>query len=160
MREAYIQECKRIQENCTYTAEAHHIIALRSRRLSLGFQAVPAAIAALLASLAASGVFGLWAGWVSAIAAVISAVGNVLDPLKSYYDHINAAKNFTALKHDARALHETFCLGLDDSELAFEVKKLHDRYNDLVKFVPQTDDKAFELARQKIQKGIHEPDEL
>ncbi len=44
---------------------------------------------------------------------------------------------------------ETFSLGMDDAELAIEVKKLHERYNDLVKFVPQTDDKAFNLARVK-----------
>lgn len=86
-------------------------------------------------------------------------MGNTLDSLKSHYDHLLAGKNFTALKHDARALHETFSLGMDDAELAIEAKKLHERYNDLVKFVPQTDDKAFNLARGKIQQGIHDPDE-
>ena len=159
MREGYIEECKRIQENCTYTAEAHHVVAYRSKRQAYFFQAIPAAAAALLAALVAGGVIPTWFAWVSAMAAVVSAVGNVLDPLKSHYDHLLAGKNFTALKHDARALHETFSHGTGDAELCVEVKKLHDRYNDLVKFVPQTGDKAFQVARAKIKQGIHDPDE-
>ncbi|HHT9139017.1 MAG TPA: SLATT domain-containing protein [Candidatus Wunengus sp. YC60] len=158
MRKQYLLECKHIQENCTYTAESHHILSDRGKRLGIWFQLVPTVIAAILASLVMLQMAPLVVNGLTVIAAVVSAVANVLNPLKDYYDHLNAAKNFTALKHDARALHELFSGNMNDKDFALAVETLHNRYNDLIRFVPPTDSKAFEEARKRIKEGIHEPD--
>lgn len=160
MKKKYLEECKIIQQNCTYSAEAHHIIAKKNKRLSTWFQVVPAVIATLSGLLVAGSVVPVWFGWLTVISAVITAVANVLNPLKEYYDHLNAAKNFTAMKHDARTLGDVFNLRMDDSSLAVAVENLHQRYGDLIKFVPPTDNDSFEEASARIKDGIHEPDDL
>lgn len=158
MREKYLNECKIIKENCEYTAETHHIIAARNKNLSIGFQLVPAIIAALSGVLVVGAVVPIWWGWLTVLSAVITAVASVLNPLKAYYDHLNAAKNFTALKHEARGLKDTFSSNMEDKEFFIAVKNLHDKYNNLVKFVPPTDEKSFNKGRERIKKGVHEPD--
>lgn len=158
MRDKCTKECDAVQQNCTYTAEAHHIIAGKRQRLAIGFQIVPAVVAAVLGVLVGAGQVPFWFVWLSVVASVISAVGNVLNPLKEYYDHLNAAKNFVALKQDARSLRDTFCGSMSDAEYITAARALHDRYNDLVRFAPPTDKKSFEEARKNVQSGVHELD--
>jgi hypothetical protein len=71
---------------------------------------------------------------------------------------LNAAKNFTALKHKARALKDTFGLDMQDEVFFAAVKSLHDEYINLIKLVSPTDEKSFNKARERIKKGVHEPD--
>lgn len=78
--------------------------------------------------------------------------------MKVYYDHLNAAKNFTALKHEARGLKDTFSSTIEDKEFFSAVKNLHEKYNNLIKFVPPTDEKSFNESRERIKKGVHGPD--
>lgn len=163
MRKNYIHECKTIQENCTDNAETHHILAAENGRLSMWFQLAPAVVAALSGFQAAGELIPQWASpvwiWVAAASATVTAVSTVLNPLKAYFDHLNAAKGFTVLKHEARALRRTFGTDMDEASFKATVKNLHDRYNDLVRAVPPTTKKAFEEARRRIQEGVHEPDE-
>lgn len=158
MREKFDKEADNIEQNCTYTAEAHHIIALRNKRMSTRFQIAPAVVAAILGTLVGGGIVPGWFIWLSVVSAVIAAVGNVLNPMKEYYDNLNAAKNFTALKHEARGLREVFSFQMDDSVYAVAVRTLHERYKDLLRFAPPTDKKSFEEARKRVQEGVHKPD--
>lgn len=157
-KQKYSEECGKIEENCTYTAEAHHTIALHNKSLTTYFQIVPAVTAAILGVLVGGNIIPDWYIWLSVVAAVISAVGNVLNPMKEYYDHLNAAKNFTTMKRDANALCHTFVNRMTDEEFAIAVESLHSRYNDLVRFAPPTDNDSFEKARRRVQSGIHKSD--
>jgi hypothetical protein len=155
----YLRECTKIYDNCLYTAEAHHIIALRNKRHEKLFQLVPAIVAALMTTLAAGQIVPSWVGYATAIAAVLTAITTVLDPSKNYYEHLSAARAFTALKQDADSLMNTFGNFLDGDALGLAVKQLHDRYNDLIAVAPPTDDSAFGKAQARIQlKKVHEPD--
>jgi len=158
MIETYKSECKQIKQNAEYSAETHHIIADRSKRQSFWFEVVPAIIAAITGGLVAGQIAPTPLLWLTVISSVVSAIANVLNPKKDYYDHLNAAKNFTTIKHDARALHETFASGLSENEFKTRVEQLHQRYNDLVMFVPPTDKESFEQARIRVQSGLHAPD--
>ena len=158
MTERYKNECKQIKQNAEYTAETHHVIADRSKKLSFWLEVVPAVVAAVTGSLVAAGIAPIALLWLTVLGAVTSAIANVLNPKKDYYDHLNAAKHFTVLKHDARALQETFSVRMNEDQFCDKVEHLHQRYNDLVSLVPPTDDKAFMKARTKIQGDIHTPD--
>lgn len=163
MRKKLLQECKTIQDYCKYNAEAHHILVAKNEKLSLWLQLIPAIIAALSGFQSNGLLVPQWAspvwGWLTATAATVMAVSTVLNPLRTYFDHLNAAKSFVILKHDARALYETFSVGMNDESLAQAVNNLHQRYNDLVKSVPPTTKESFEEARLRIKDGRHEPDE-
>ena len=158
MREKYEKECAAVVQNCTYTAETHHIIACKQKRLGNAMQIAPAVIAAILGVLAGTNVLLPWTLWLSVIAAVVTAVGNVLNPFAEYYTNLNAAKSFTILKQDARGLLNTFSASMTDDIFASATHAIHDRYNDLVRLAPPTDPKSFEKARKRVQSGVHELD--
>jgi hypothetical protein len=122
------------------------------------FQLIPAIATAIIGTLTVGQVVPRWVGVVGLITAVVTAIGTVLNPQQNFYEHVNAAKSFTSMKHDARAIREFGELS-SDQEFSVSVKSLHDRYNDLVKIVPVTEDWAFEKARKRIQAGVHSPDD-
>ncbi|MFP5234339.1 MAG: SLATT domain-containing protein [Acidobacteriota bacterium] len=158
MDQRYIDECKQIQQNATYSAETHHRMAVRDQHRAFWLQVIPACIAAGSGALVAAGVSPTSLLWLTVLSATVAAVSNILNPQKSYQDHLSAAKGFTALKHDARFLHEAQSSNMTDPEFRLATAYLHEKYNDLVKIVPPTDPKVFEQARITIQAGIHEPD--
>src|SRR5438132_180780 len=102
MKEKYIEECKIIQQNCTYSAETHHLMAVHQRKLALWFQLVPTVLAATTSSLTAAGVPGNVLPIITLLSAVAAAVTAVVNPNKQYEEHLSAAKGFTVIKHDAR----------------------------------------------------------
>ena len=158
MKEQYINECKQIQQNCLYTAEAHHQIAVFNRGLAYIFQVVPAIVAAISGSLVASGSQPTSKLWITVVASVITAITSVLDPNKKYQEHLNAARGFTALKHDARFLHEAQSHKLSDEAFTVCVEHLHEKYNDLLKATPATNKWAMRCAQKVVKADTHEPD--
>lgn len=154
----YSAECHRIEQNATYSAETHHILAKRQQLWFKLFQLVPAIATALIGTLTVGQVVPRWVGIVGLVTAVVTAIGTVLNPQQSYYEHLGAAKAFTVIKHDARSLRE---MGEQTTgqDLTVAVKSIHDRYNDLVRIAPATEDWAFERARERIQAGVHQPDD-
>lgn len=158
MKERFINECKIIQQNCTYTAEAHHQMASIQKSYSIWLQVIPSVCAALTGTLVAAGFAKTDLLFVTIISAVVSAVANVINPNKAYNEHLNAAKSFTTLKHDARFLHESLEITMSDDAFASSVQLLHKKYNDLVKIVPATNSKAFVRAQEVIKSGAHDPD--
>lgn len=158
MRQKCTGECKQIKQNAEYTAEAHHIIANSSKDLAFKIQLLPALLTATSVFLTVGVPVPPWWIWVTVVSAFVTAYGTVKNPLKDYYDHLMAAKNFTAIKHDARILWEVFSKDMTDKEFIQATKSLHDRYNELIRISPPTDDESFEKAREKIQLGVHEPD--
>jgi|SRR5437016_8017710 len=155
MKDQYVDECKVIEENCTYTSETHHLMAHAFRRQALGFQLGPAVVAAGSSAISTLG-GPAWLPLLTMISSIIAAVATVLNPNKSYQEHLNAAKAFTALKHDARFLANAETAVLSDDSFIERVRTLHDRYNVLVGAVPATTTKYFARARVRVQTGIHE----
>lgn len=158
MREKYIEECAIIHQNCTYTAEAHHLVAATSKRRGFWLQIVPAICAAVSSAFVAAGYAPNGVLVFTLLSATTSAVAAVLNPNLAYQEHLAAAKSFTALKHDARFLRDAHATKLSDEGLVIAVENLHNRYNELLKTVPPTEEKYFLKARQSIQRGFHEAD--
>jgi len=158
MKEKFINECSIIQQNCTYTAEAHHHMASTSKNKAILFEVVPAVGAAISGTLAATGIAVNYLLPITVLASSIAAVASILNPNKSHQDHLSAAKSFTALKHDARFLKDSLSEKLNDDAFVVAVENLHSRYSELLKASPPTNKKSFNNTRKIIQDGIHEPD--
>lgn len=158
MHESLLKECARVEENSTYSAETHHTMAKRQDLVYRMTQLVPALAAAAMGTLTVGQVVPAWVGVAATIAAVITAVGTVLNPQRSFFQHLAAAKAFTVLKHDARAARDRSSI-LSNEEALCVSANLHERYNDLVRMAPPTEDRAFNRARARIQSGVHKPDE-
>lgn len=155
--EHLITECKRIEEDSEYTAEAHHIIAAGMERVSFWVKSIPAAVAAGSGASVLAG-YPSWVGWFAIISGVVFALTMILNPDRNAIEQTKAAKAYTVLKHDARALYQTFSNEMDRSEFYHSVRLLRERYNNLVSQTPKTNDKAFEKARLKIKSERHTPD--
>ena len=158
MKDTYVEECATVQQNCTYTAEAHHLMALVAKRRALQFQTVPAISAALGSALVAANVWPQILLPLTILSAATSAAGAVLNPSKDYQEHLAAAKAFTALKHDARFLRCAQVTTMTDEAFAVAVENLHRRYNEIAQATPATSDKSIAKARETVQSGLHEPD--
>ena len=72
--------------------------------------------------------------------------------------HRIAANQWTALREEARFLHETYAKELPHPQLIAEVRKIDDRYNTLCQALEPTDLKSFEAARKRIKSGRFSPD--
>jgi hypothetical protein len=158
MKEQYLEECAVIQQNCTYTAEAHHRIAISAKRKAFWLEVIPAVCAAVSSSLVAAHIVDERLLPLTILSATVSAVTAIINPNKTYQDHLAAAKNFTTLKHDARFLRESQSTRLTEEALVLAVENLHQRYNELLKSTPPTDDKSFAEAQRVVQAGTHDPD--
>jgi hypothetical protein len=81
MLQQYVKECAQLQQNCTYTAEAHHHLAARYGRQAFWFQVVPAVVTAVAATLVGAKVDLPWVKpeWLpilTIVSSVVTAVAN------------------------------------------------------------------------------------
>jgi 7-cyano-7-deazaguanine synthase len=74
----HCNECLRIEENSTYSAETHHILAKRQQLWYKLFQLIPAIATAVIGTLTVGQVVPRWVGIVGLITAVVTAIGTVL----------------------------------------------------------------------------------
>jgi hypothetical protein len=167
LRDALISECKTIAENCLYTAQAHFKIAGRTKGWHLGFVVVPALVvgfgavfAALAPSVPALNQYQILINGIVAISGVLTAVAACVNFDKQSLEHAQEGKSFTALRHEARSLAETFAVSLSDQELQGRVEVLMGKYISLVQVTELTDEKAFLKVRDDVQAGYHEMDHL
>ena len=152
-----VTECKRIEDDCQYTAEAHYIIASGAGRVSFWVKLVPALAAAVSGVALLSGAPN-WVAWFSVVAGVAFALQSIMNPDKKQEEHSQAGKNYSALKQESRSLYQTFYKEMDRDSFSIMVRIFRERYNMVAKMTPQTTIKAFEEGRRRIKAGRHTPD--
>jgi hypothetical protein len=159
--EHLIAECRTVAENSLYNAQAHHELAStlqkRADRKAIWMVIVPSAIAGVAGFLTAVGLPS-WLGAFSAVGGFLAAVSTVLGGDTSHSRHCTAASQWTALRHEARALQETYFRELPHEQFLAEVRRINDRYNTLCQALEPTDKESFDKARKRIQSGIFDPD--
>lgn len=153
-KDRLIKECMRIEEDCMYNAETHHQIAAKAKKQAFLIKFIPAVIAAISGILILVGV-SIVVAWLAVLSGFVLAIASILDPDSHKNDHIKAAKDYTVLKHDARALHKAFANEMSPKEFYVSVHRCRERYNNIVNHTPETDDETFEKARLKIKSGRH-----
>ncbi len=155
--EYLIKECMRIEEDSLYTAEAHYLLASTTKKIGFWVKIVPASVAAASGILLLNGC-PTWVAWLAIISGAAFALQSILDPDRKANDYSTAGKEYTALKHEARAFYQTFSKEMSKSDFAVVVRMLREKYNFLVNHTPQTTEKAFEKGRKRIKGGRHTPD--
>ena len=152
-----IAECKTVAENSLYNAQAHYALADSKERRGRWLLIVPSAVAGICGLLTSIGLPS-WLGAFSAVGGFFVTVAAALGVDKAPTAHRNAACQWTALRHEARALHETFATELPREQFLAEVRRIDDRYIALNQALPSTDRESFEAARDQIKSGTHDMD--
>jgi len=156
--ESLVNECKQIQEDSTYSAEVHYIIAGKLAKKAFWYKLIPACITVFSAYKLLTGSQS-WVAWITLLSGLVTIMNVFMEPEKRARGHQFAAKSFTVLKHEARSLHESFKDFISDDEFYHTVKRLREKYNMLAQLTPPTDDKdAWEEARKRIKAGVHKAD--
>ena len=152
-----VDECKTVAENCLYTAQAHFAMAEKATRQSRYLLIVPSGVSALAGILTSVGLPG-WIGAFAAVSGLITGVSSAVGVDRKALSHKQAGNLFTALRHEARALYETYSLELPYEQFVAETRRINDRYNSLIQALETTDSAAFEVARQRIKAGYFKAD--
>lgn len=153
--EGLINECKQIEADSTQTAETHHIIAHKASRRAFWLKFIPASATVISAGLLLRGADN-WVAWVTLISGMVTISNILMKCDEKSAEHLFAAKSFTVLKHQARALHKTFKNFIEEKDFYHQVRTIRGKYNLLVQFTPPTDDeKAYDKASERIIKGVH-----
>lgn len=152
-----LQECETIAENSLYNAQAHFILADAKEMKGRWLLIAPSAVAAVCGFLTALGAPG-WLGAFSAVGGLMVTLASIFGVDKEPTSHRNAACQWTALRHEARSLHETYFKELPREQLLAEVRRIDDRYIALTQALQPTDRPSFEKARKQIQSGVHQAD--
>lgn len=152
-----INECKIVEENCLYTSQAHFAMADKAEFQARLFLIVPSCIAAVSGIFTAIG-FPAWIGSFAAVSGLITGLASAFGVDRKAGAHKQAGNVLTALRHEARALYESYWREIPREQFVAEVRRIHDRHNSLIQILETTDNAAFEKGRKKIKAGIFEPD--
>jgi len=152
-----INECKIVEENCLYTSQAHFVMADKAEFQARLFLIVPSCVAAISGILTAIGL-PAWIGSFAAVSGLVTGLATAFGVDRKASSHKQAGNVLTALRHEARALYESYWREIPREQFVAEVKRIHDRYNSLIQIIETTDNTAFEKGRKRIKAGIFEPD--
>ncbi|MCG8557391.1 MAG: SLATT domain-containing protein [Proteobacteria bacterium] len=150
-------EIRRIEENALYNAQAHFEVAAAKSKTTKWMLVGCSAVAGVAGLLVAVGLPG-WIGAVTVVANAISGVAAAFGVQEASGRHDAAGRQWTQLRHDARALRCITGPQYARDVLIAEIGSLATRYSDLNAVLPSTDNEAFERARERIQAGRFEPD--
>ena len=153
---AIIDEAKRIEENCQYTAKGHFEAAQFWANFHLWI-GIPAVVLAGIAGAAAFAKFdqnNIFAGILSLIVVVLTSITTFLNPKDRSGSHLSAGNNYDSLLTRARMFWTIDCRGEDsDSLLATKLKDLSDQRDKLNRECLQVPKWAFKKARKGIEEG-------
>ena len=150
-------ECKTIEENSLYTAQAHYVLAESESKKKWIAIFIPSLLSGLAGALVAMGL-PTWIGIIGALLGAVAAIASSLGVDQGVHSHINAGNIMTSLRHEARQLHEVFYKELSRPEFLAEVRRLADKYNHLRLALPPTSESSFAEARKRIHDGRFAPD--
>lgn len=160
-RSRLIDECKRIQENCLYTATSHLTAAsFAGWAQGLG-GAVPIVLGAIggFKALSDPSVASpeklLLAGILTLLAGIVGSLMVFWDFAKSRLTHFSAGTKYKSLENQARRAWQLHALDEDVTALKARVETLTERYDALGEESELSGDIAFLLARRKIELGIY-----
>ncbi|WP_345962795.1 SLATT domain-containing protein [Streptomyces sp. BRB040] len=146
-------ELERICENCLYSAQAYFEAAKSADFWGRLMVFIPACISALAGFMSALNKTPTW-GALSAVAGAVAATASFLGATKKAADFQSSARSYTALRHRVQLQ-----LGLLAKEDAWEearetLRSANDAYVQIVTTDMPVTNRAFNIARKRIQQGM------
>ncbi|MCA9610577.1 MAG: SLATT domain-containing protein, partial [Myxococcales bacterium] len=151
--EHLVAACKRIEDDCLYTAQTHFEMASQKARRAKGWLVLLPSVVSSGSGLAVALGAPAWVGGFAALAGAISAAAAYLGVERDASAHEVAGKLLTQLRHEARAVRDSYSPNVTSGQFEGQVLALQQRYGAFVASLPLTDDDAFEKARKRIQAG-------
>jgi hypothetical protein len=148
-----VEECRRIERNCHIKAQTHFCMAKTAEIENRLFVITPAVIAALAGFVATANLFPPGkpiADAIAGLAAAMVAVATIMGIDRRAAAQTQAGNMMMRLRHEARALHETFWREMSHSDLSAEVRRINDRYGELIQLLPIATERAFEKVRRML----------
>ena len=151
-----LRECKRIEEDSTYSAKGHFEAANFWSRI----QFILGGLAAILTGVAGALAFndlGLLAGSIAMFTAALTSFLTFLNPSERQRTHLMAGNDYKELQNQARLFREVELVSTSEIRQKEEkIKRLADQRNRLNQRSPQIPRSAFEKARIGIEQGESE----
>jgi len=155
-KEAIIDESKRIEENCLYTAKGHFIAAQFWTNFHLWI-GVPTVILAAIAGITAFAKFGennILAGVFSIIVVVLTAITTFLNPKEKANTYLISGNNYDSLLTKARIFWTIDCREENSEQvLTQKLKDLSERRDKLNRESLQVPAWAYKKAEKGIEEG-------
>lgn len=155
-KEAIINEAKRIEENCLYTAKGHFLAAQFWTNFHL-WVGIPTVILAGVAGTAALAKFdndNIVAGILSIVVVVFTAVATFLNPKERSNTHLVSGNNYDSLLSRVRIFWTIDCWRENSEEiLTLKLKEFSDERERLNRECPQVSKRAYKKAKKGIQEG-------
>ena len=155
-KKAIIDESKRIEENCLYTAKGHFVAAQFWTNFHLWI-GIPTVILAAIAGITAFAKFdenNILAGVLSIIVVVLTAVTTFLNPKERANTYLISGNNYDSLLTKARIFWTIDCREENSEQVLTEkLKDLSDRRDKLNRESPQVPTWAYKKAKKGIEEG-------
>lgn len=153
---AIIDEAKRIEENCQFTAKGHFETAQFWSKFHLWI-GVPSFVLAGIAGAFAFAKFeysNILSGILSLIVVVLTSIATFLNPKDESHSHLSAGNNYDSLLTRVRIFWTIDCRGKDsDSILTSKLKDFSDEKDKLNRECPQVPKWAYNNAKKGIEAG-------
>ena len=151
--EAIIEEAKRMEENCQYSAKGHFVAAQFWNNFSLWIGIPTVILAAVSGALAFASII-VFVGIISTVVVVLSSVATFLNPKERSNTHLLAGNNYDTLYTRARIFWTIDCR-LEQSEqiLTNKLKDLIDQRDRLNRECPQIPIWAYKKGKRGIERG-------
>lgn len=155
-KKAIIDEAKRIEENCLYTAKGHFVAAQFWRKFNYWI-GIPTVVLAAIAGTAAFVKFdknNISAVILSIIVAVLTAINTFLNPQERKSAHLTAGNNYDSLLTKARIFWTIVCRGVESEQVLTErLNFLSEQRDKLNRECSQVPTRAYKKAKKGIEEG-------
>lgn len=150
---AIIEEAKRIEENCLYSAKGHYVAAHFWSKFHLWI-GVPSVILAAIAGTTAFVKHSTIAGIISICVTILTAISTFLDPKQRNSSHFAAANNYDTLQSSVRRFWSIECRsGASEDLLTHKLDDFSVERDRLNRESPQIPRWAFIIAKKNIANG-------
>lgn len=155
-KQAIIEEAKRIEENCLYTAKGHFNTAQfwTNFNLLLGVPIVVLAAISSASLLSKFYYYNIIASILSMIILVLTSISTFLNPNERANNHLKSGNNYDSLLSRIRIFWSIDCRKENSDEILSEkLKDLSDRRDRLNRECPQVPPWAYKKAKKGIEAG-------
>ena len=154
--EAIIEEAKRMEENCQYSAKGHFVAAQFWNNFSLWIGIPTVILAAISGALAFASIM-IFVGIISTVVVVLSSVTTFLNPKERANAHLVAGNNYESLLTRTRIFWTIDCRSEGSEQiLTDKLKDIIEQRDKMNRECPQIPTWAYKKGKKGIERGEYQ----